>query len=253
MSIETGPWQSLRLIELVDEGNRNEVWSAEFDGIAVAVRQSRRSAASLQWELDLISALAAEGFVVPDIIETDDGRRHVDGVVVQRWIDGAPPTSTSDWTAVADELRRLHRSVDLAVVLGQRPDCCSVSELGQRRCSVDADLDVIPDDVLAVLQPVFDEFSGVPSVIVHGDPDPSNLRITSNGSVGLLDWDESRLDVPFHDLSNLGTQVLADDLHARANRLSHAWEVANAWTAEPGYARRRLGALIEAEGRTGRT
>lgn len=71
-----------------------------------------------------------------------------------------------------------------------------------------------------------------------------NLHITDDGQLGLLDWDESRVDVTWHDLSNLGIQVLDDDAHERAQRLSDVWEAANAWTAEPDYARRRLARLV---------
>jgi len=63
--------------------------------------------------------------------------------------------------------------------------------------------------------------------------------------VWLLDWDESRVDVTWHDLSNLGVQVLDDHEHARAQVLSHAWEAVNAWTAEPEYARHRYRQFIE--------
>ena len=70
-----------------------------------------------------------------------------------------------------------------------------------------------------------------------------NIRIDEDGGVGFLDWDESRVDLVWHDLSNLGVQVLDDDEHVRAERLSNCWEAANAWTAEPNYARTRLANL----------
>jgi hypothetical protein len=38
-------------------------------------------------------------------------------------------------------------------------------------------------------------------------------------------------------------QVLDDDRHRLARRLSDAWEAVNAWIAEPNYARMRLGNL----------
>jgi len=51
--LDVSPWGGLVLIEEMTEGNRNQVWQAEFEGAQVAVRCSRRSAASLEWELDL--------------------------------------------------------------------------------------------------------------------------------------------------------------------------------------------------------
>jgi len=59
----------------------------------------------------------------------------------------------------------------------------------------------------------------------------------------VLDWDESRVDITAHDLSPLGVQVLDDAEQTAATQLSHAWEAANGWTAEPDYARRRLAEL----------
>lgn len=116
-------------------------------------------------------------------------------------------------------------------------------DLAEHRRSVDADLDAVPADVRDRLVRVFAAFADVPVAVVHGDPGPDNLRIGPDGSVRLLDWDESRLDVIWHDLSNLGLQVLNDDDHRRAQRLSDAWETANAWILEPEYALNRLDQL----------
>ncbi|MEP4591379.1 MAG: phosphotransferase [Ilumatobacter sp.] len=233
-------WSGLALVEPVVEGNRNEVWRATRHGESCAVRRSRRSESSLRWELGLIEFLSRKGFVVPTVVSTDDNQLHHEGVVVQRWIEGRPPISETDWIAVAAELQRLH---ELTRVHRQRPGCCVVTDLHTRRVSVDADLDAMPLDARAFVESVFVKFSDVPTAVVHGDPSASNIRMTATGQVGLLDWDESRVDLAWHDLSNLGVPVLAHVEHQRALALSHAWEAANAWTAEPGYASTRLAQL----------
>lgn len=161
-------------------------------------------------------------------------------MVVQRWIDGREPATGQDWRLVAAKLQRLHRA---CAGHSQRPGCVEVTRLTRRGASVDADLAVVPDEVAAELLGVFAEFGDAPVSVVHGDPGPSNIRLTEDGRVGLLNWDESRVDVVFHDLSNLGVQVMNDHDHRRAQRLSHAWEAVNAWTLEPEYARQRLQAL----------
>jgi Ser/Thr protein kinase RdoA (MazF antagonist) len=204
----------------------------------------------LEWELDLIDHLNGQGFVVPTVVQAAGRQRSVDGVVVQRWIDGRPPESDSDWRLVADELQRLH-----AVTAGhrQRPGCVSVDRLAAARRSVDADLDAMAAKAASLVIAVFGQVVAeaaatgvVPTSVVHGDPGPPNIRIGSDGSVGLLDWDESRVDLAWHDLSNLGVQVLDDRAHAMAKRLSDAWEAANGWVAEPSYAKTRLAALFPA-------
>ena len=239
--LNTSAWTGLELLDPVAEGNRNQVWRGRLGDKLVAVRRSRRPPASLVWELDLLAHLEGLGFVVPPVVVADDGRRSVDGIVVQYWLDGHEPTTEADWRSVAAELRRLH---SLTVDYPQRPGCSTVLELSSDGQSVDADLNRMPPDVAKRVVDVFREFIDVPSAVVHGDPAASNIRIGSDRSVGLLDWDESRVDLTWHDLSNLGVNVLDDDSHRRAQRLSHAWEAANGWVAEPAYARRRLAALM---------
>lgn len=235
--IDVSHWLELTLGERLSGGNRNDVRLGMIGGERVVVRRSRRSTASLDWELDLLEHLDAHGFRVPLIIEAKDRRRSVDGVVVQRWLPGKEPSTEAEWQLVADELVRLHR---LFANHPQRPDCAMVTELRAARLSVDADIDSLPDTIAAQILSVFDEFADVETSVIHGDTAPGNIRIDENGTVGLLDWDESRVDIRWHDLSNLGVQVLDDDEHRRASRLSNAWEAANAWVAEPDYAQHRL-------------
>lgn len=233
-------WSGLTLVEPVVEGNRNEVWRATRHGEPFAVRRSRRSESSLRWELELIEYLSQRGFVVPSVVLTDDDQLHQDGVIVQTWIDGYPPNSENDWEAVAAELQRLHALTGDHV---QRPGCCIVTDLRTHRVSVDADLDAMLVDDRALVEAVFAEFTDIPTAVVHGDPGAPNIRMTATEQVGLLDWDESRVDAIWHDLSNLGVSVLDQDEHQRALALSDAWEAANAWTAEPNYASARLARL----------
>lgn len=241
--LPTRAWTGLELVEQIAEGNRNEVWRGRLGERDVSIRRSRRDAASLGWELDLLASLAIEGFLVPTVAPTDDGAPHDDGIVVQRWLHGRPPSSDDDWRAVADELQRLHRVT--TPTFGQRPGCCTVIELDGHPRSVDADLDALPPAERERVVGVLAEFDDVPTAVVHGDPMASNIRIDDSGRVGLLDWDESRVDVVWHDLSNLGVRVLPVDDHRRAERLSNAWEAVNGWLVEPEYARHRLAMLDE--------
>ncbi len=236
-----GAWGGLQLRGPVRGGHRNPVWEGSLRGERVVVRQSRRDPASLDWELQLLRSLTVLGFCVPQTIPTADGELCFDGIVVQQWMDGLEPTSPEDWSLVANELARLHQAGgELTRRHGQRPGCAIVSELSRTSRSVDADLGVLPDEVATLVLEEFSNVADVPVSVIHGDPGASNIRIDAYGIVGLLDWDESRIDVVWHDLSNLGIQVLGDVEHARAQRLSHCWEALNAWKVEPEYAQRRL-------------
>lgn len=102
----------------------------------------------------------------------------------------------------------------------------------------------LPEDITQLALGVFASFADVAVSLIHGDPGPSNIRITDQGEVGLLDWDESRVDLTWHDLSNLGVIVLDSQAHRRANQLSDVLEAINAWTTEPDYVRTRLANLL---------
>lgn len=237
----------MELVARVQEGNRNEVWKARLarrdaPAVDVAVRQSRRSPESLAWELNLLRQLSAEGVLVPLPIPTDSGADHDGGIVVQHWIDGRAPHSPADWQLVLVELQRVHQ---LALpTIGQRPGCCAVADLHRHRRSVDADLDAIPNDLARELAQVFSIAASHPLSLIHGDPGASNVRITDDQRVGLLDWDESRIDTRWLDLAGLGdASPLRGPERAAGQKLSTAWETANAWTAEPAYARRCLAEL----------
>ncbi len=235
-------WRGLVVGAPLTGGHRSRVWEAALGDRRVVVRRSRRPRGSLVWELDLLTALRRTGFGVAEIVPADNGERAVEGYVVQSWVDGREPATASDWEAVAGELDRLHH---LLIGVAQRPGCRVVTELGPTSRSVDANLSALPADVRALVLNVFASVRDAPVGVVHGDPSPGNIRMGSGGRVWFLDWDESRVDVTWHDLSNLGVEVLPPATQRRAERLSHAWEVANAWVAEPDYARRRLAALTD--------
>lgn len=234
---DVSAWSGVELVERVAEGQRNEVWTGTSPHGPVAVRRSRRPPGSLAWELALIDTLDAAGFLVPVVIRADSGAATHGAVVVQRWIEGRRPSTAADWVAVAAELQRLHATCGDHP---QRPGCTVAPRLGRHGRSVDADMSALPDDVAADVMAAFAATDHVVRSVVHGDPGAPNIRITSDGRVGLLDWDESRVDVVWHDLSELGARVLDPADAVLARRLSDAWECVNAWVAEPAYAHRRL-------------
>jgi len=226
MLMDLSPWGSPPLGERLGGGHRNEVYRAG----GWVVRRSRRSPASLEWELDLLDQLSRNGFTVPAVVPTKDGRRHVDGVVVQEWLPGRQPAD-GDWPLVKDELRRLH-----ALMAGwpPRPDFPGTRELLTRDQGGDVDLTRMPASVVTACRKAWRALTG-PTTVIHGDPCAANIRVQGR-EIGLLDWDEARVDHPWLDLADLpGRQATAT-----ASAAINAWEAANAWFMEPTYARRRL-------------
>jgi Ser/Thr protein kinase RdoA (MazF antagonist) len=217
----------------------------------LVARRSRRAPASLDWEIGLLDYLARRGIRVPAIIPAADGRLHVDGVVVQSWLDGVPP-APADWPAVAETLRRVH-----AVTAGwpQRPGSASTRELMSADRGGDVDLSVMPPDAVADCRRAWARLAGTPEAVVHGDPGAPDIRMAGAGA-GLLDWDEARVDYTDLDLAELpGRDLPPGRLPGRlpaARTAATAWEAANGWTIEPAYARRQLALLRSGQDGFGR-
>jgi Ser/Thr protein kinase RdoA (MazF antagonist) len=231
-------WGQPEVVGPLGGGNRNTVLELRLRGQRRIARASRRDAASLDWEVGLLDHLAGHGMHVPVAVPALDGRRHVDGVVVQTWLDGVPPRA-ADWPSVAATLRRLH---DLTRGWPQRPGFASTRELLVADRGGDVDLSSMPSAAVAECRSAWRGLAGTAESVVHGDPGPSNIRISDAGT-GFLDWDEARVDYTALDLADLPGADLPPALLAAARSAATAWEAANGWQVEPSYARRQLALL----------
>ena len=235
-------WGPVTVTGSLGGGNRNTVLELRRGAQWLVARRSRRPPASLDWEVGLLDHLARHGLRVPEVIRALDGRRHVDGLMVLSWLDGTPP-GPGDWPAIAAELGRLH-----SVTAGwpQRPGFASTRELITANRGGDADLSTMPPDAVAACRAAWQRLAGTPQAVVHGDPGPANIRMTSAGA-GLLDWDEARVDYTDLDLADLPDGDLPARLPparlAAARAAVRAWEAASGWRVEPSYARRQLALL----------
>jgi Ser/Thr protein kinase RdoA (MazF antagonist) len=231
-------WGRAEVIGPAGGGNRNTVLEIRIGRRRLAARRSRRSPASLDWEITLLDHLAGHGLRVPVAVPALDGRRHIDGTVVQTWLEGTPPRGR-DWPAVAATLRTLHA---LTASWPQRPGFASTRELLTADRGGDADLTQMPADAVAACRRAWLTLADTPEAVVHGDPGPANIRITQAGP-GLLDWDEARVDHTDLDLAELPGSDLPPRRLAAARIAATAWEAANGWIIEPSYARRQLALL----------
>lgn len=231
------PWSGVKVVGRLGGGHRNEVLEARRGAERLVCRITRRPAAALQWELELMKFLGDNGFLVPQVVPTDTGQLHADGTVLQRWLPGHPPTA-SDWPAITAELRRLH---DLTADYPQRPGFLSTSELLRANQGGDVDLTAMPPSAVAACRTAWSALNDRHAV-VHGDPCAANIRVSATG-IGLLDWDESRVDHPDLDLADLPNTPLPPARQLRARAAVNAWEAAAGWTLEPDYARHRLTTL----------
>ncbi len=235
-------WDALRLwgedavrIERLAGGVANDVWSVRVRGTLAVGRLGARSDADLAWEAALLQHLDREGLTVPVPIPTRDGRLFADGLMVMTHVEGGPPATEGDWRRVAGTLRALH---GLTRGWPQRPGWRSSVDLLHAETGTKIDLAAMPPEAVARCRAAWARLMGRPTCVVHGDPNPGNVRMTA-GRVALIDWDEAHVDVPDLDLALPHNAAGLDgDAHDIAWQASAAWEAAVCWDDE--YAIRRL-------------
>jgi Ser/Thr protein kinase RdoA (MazF antagonist) len=193
------------------------------------------SGADLAWETELLVHLDSAGLTVPLPIPAADGRLFADGLVVMDHLEGGPPRTQGDWRRVADVLREVHR---LTQGWPQRPGWRSSTDLLEAETGTKVDLGAMPAEGVARCRAAWARLSGRRTCVVHGDPNPGNIRMTGD-RVALIDWDEAHVDVPDLDLVLPGNAAGLDDgAYDVAAQASAAWEAAVCWDDD--YAVRRL-------------
>jgi Ser/Thr protein kinase RdoA (MazF antagonist) len=213
-------------IEPLSGGVANDVWRLRVGGRIAVGRLGTRGDADLAWETGLLQHLDRHGMAVPVPIPTVDGRLFADGLVVMTYVEGRSPETEADWRRVAETLRRLH---ELTVGWPQRPGWRSSTDLLHAESGTRINLNAMPQEGVARCRAAWARLVGRPTSVVHGDPNPRNIRITAE-RVGLIDWDESHVDVSDLDLA-LPHNAAGFDLaaHDMVEQASAAWEAAVCW------------------------
>lgn len=244
--MNTAAWSGLELVEPFPGGARNQVWLARRGTQRLVVRRSGRPAASLDWELDLLAYLDGHGISVPRLVPADDGRRHVDGVLVQRFICGHPPRDTRDWQRVVAVLAAAH---ELTAGWHQRPGFAASTDLLTAERGGDVRLDRMPADAVAIVRSAWRPILIGDACAIHADVGVGNLLVDGD-RVSLLDWDEARVDVPWFDFAFVpdGVDVPSPVDRQTLATAGLAWETATCWVPEPAYARRCLAELRDRTG-----
>ncbi len=207
----------------------NEVWSVRVNGQRAVGRLGGRSDADLAWETELLRHLDRAGLAVPVPIPNRAGRHFADGLVVMTYVEGGQPETEADWRRVADTLRQVHR---LTQRWPQRPGWWSSTDLLHAETGTKVDLGAMPAEGVARCRAAWARLAGRRRCVVHGDPNPGNIRMTAD-RVALIDWDESHVDVPDLDLVLPHNAAgLDDDAHDIAAQASAAWEAAVCWDDE---------------------
>ncbi|MBI4932536.1 MAG: phosphotransferase [Actinobacteria bacterium] len=223
-----GQWgdDTTRIEPLTAGAGANELWSVRVRGALAVARLGRRSDDDLAWETSLLHHLDRHGLSVPMPIPTTDGRLFAGGLMVMTYVEGGSPETEADWRRVADTLRQVHRAT---TGWPQRPGWRSSTDLLHESTGTRVDLGAMPAEGVARCRAAWARLAGRAKCVVHGDPNPGNIRITAD-RVALIDWDESHVDVPDLDLVLPHNAAdLEDDALDIASQASAAWEAAVCW------------------------
>jgi Ser/Thr protein kinase RdoA (MazF antagonist) len=234
-------WSGLELLHALPGGARNQVLLARHGDRRLVVRRSSRTSASLDWELNLLEHLAEHGVGVPRVVPASDGRRHLQGLLVQEFVDGYPPRTDDDWQRVVQTLTLVHQ---LTVGWPQRPGFASARELLVIDRGGDVDLDAMPTDAVQAVRQAWQPILTGPECAIHGDVGAGNILVT-DAQVTLLDWDEARSDVPWFDFAFMPVSITTPAPVPMDALITAgvAWETATCWLPEPDYAKHRLAEL----------
>lgn len=227
---DVSAWPGVELGDPLTGGSRAPVFRAHRHGQLLVVKVSSRTPASLAWELDLLQALDDAGLRVPITVPTVDGRQSLDGVVVQTFLPGQPPRTEQDWTGVAAFITRDRGGdVDLTAM-----PLTAVDRVRACWRALLTELDTSP--VATTSAPT--------TCVVHGDLGAGAVLI-HDGQVGVIDWDEARVDVPVLDLVGIPGHENPPGVDPGVAHLAAlAWETATCWVPEARYARSLLAQLL---------
>jgi Ser/Thr protein kinase RdoA (MazF antagonist) len=197
----------------------------------------------MRWVRAVHDRAEEAGFTIPRLVSTQDGRLVVDGITVERWIEGRPATK-ADRDQFGRALSRFHK---LSRNWEQRPGFASSTELLHESKGGDVDLEIMPAELVLACRQRWTAIEGYLKSVVHGDPTLANVLVTQKDGFALLDWDESRVDVSLLDMVGLFEENPGhpESVWLRAKAALDAWEVAASWRREPEYARRRVKALLD--------
>jgi aminoglycoside phosphotransferase (APT) family kinase protein len=96
----------------------------------------------------------------------------------------------------------------------------------------------MPAEGVARCRAAWARLTGRETCVVHGDPNPGNIRMTAD-RVSLIDWDEAHVDVPDLDLALPHNAAgLEDGEYDVATQAFAAWAAAVCWDDD--HSRKRL-------------
>ena len=216
----TGPVQPL------EGGHRNQVFKLSHPDGDLVFKSTRRSADALDWLHNVFHQIGPD-LCAPYLKASLSGQLLQNGWTCEPFIMGHP---VSEQEAQQIKLPPIHGP--------QRHGFTTTPALGNHDTSGDIDLRAMPSDVVSACRAAWRALADLPTGVVHGDLNPSNLKRLPDGRICLLDWDEARVDARIFDLPI--ASLTPPQAKART-----AFEVASCWQIEPDRARNLANSLMQ--------
>jgi Ser/Thr protein kinase RdoA (MazF antagonist) len=216
------------LVPLVG-GHRNRAFRTLGLAPDLVFKTTRRARDAIEWLLPVLDFAERSGFAVPRFVKSLGGQYVEDGWTCELFLRGKA-FEAGEMAGVGLQLARFQEATR---EMQQRPGFCSARALLDMDAGGDIDLRRMPARVVSLCRAAWARLEERPDCVVHGDLNASNLIWAEDGRVGLVDWDECRVDAGVFDMF----QVAPEGCGEAAEGAVLAWEVACSWELEPAYSR----------------
>jgi aminoglycoside phosphotransferase (APT) family kinase protein len=225
-------WGDWTILAPFTGGYRNAAFLVEQRGVRRVAKSTRRDEHAMRWLKRVHKAARRADFKTPDLLENADGLLVVEGVTLETFIDGQPP-SLEQLETMIPQIEAFHT---LTRHIEQRPGFASSLELLRESHGGDVNLSTMPRDLVTRCRAQWGAYNKFPQSVIHGDLNINNV-VVSDGQFGLVDWDEARVDISHFDTLVL-KKAIGQRLSPEDELLLDTWEIAVCWTVEPAHARR---------------
>ncbi len=219
-------WQVTAPLQPLHGGHRNMAFRTVGLAQNLVFKTTRRSESAMRWLEAVHNHAAQAGFRVPRLAHSHKGNLIEAGWTCEPFLDGRA-FKPDEIPLIAPLINNFHTRL---TGHPQRPGFLSAAALAKHGKGGDVNLAALPPRLAAICQHLWADLP--PTTVVHGDLNPANLILCDTGEMGLIDWDECRVDAPIFDTGHLRAP-----LTTREALVLKSWEAACSWQLEPAYAR----------------
>lgn len=229
-------WSLSTPIEKLMGGHRNTAFRTTGLRQNFVFKTTRRSVAAIDWLGEVHDLAQKAGILVPKLLQSTRGNLVENGWTCEPFLAGRAFIAT-DMHLLRPHIEKFHQLTKNTV---QRPGFLCAKELLIKNKGGDVDFSAMPEDITRICRLAWSGIALEKRAVIHGDLNPANLILGRDRKIGVLDWDECRVDTPDFDIGQI---MPKPDIRLRL--ALNAWEVACSWRLEPEYARECAARLLQ--------